>query len=255
MTPKPPRFQTLRVLGALMIREMITKYGRSWGGYAWAILEPVGMIAILSLAFSQFIRTPPIGHSFVLFYATGYLPFHFFSEIANSTSTSISVNRPLMHLPMITLLDAILARFFLSLLTLIVVSTIVIGTMPFLVADAVRLDVPIVLISMAAGSILGLGVGTMNSVLFAYIPSWQPIWAIINRPLFIISGVFFTYESMPTHIQNILWWNPLIHVVGQARRGFYPTYEGTYVSYIFLFGVALVCSLLGLPFLPETAVS
>ena len=228
-----------------MIREMITKYGRSWGGYIWAILEPVGMIAILSLAFSQFIRTPPIGQSFVLFYATGYLPFHFFSEIANNTGTSIAVNRPLMHLPMITQLDTILARFLLSLLTLIVVSTIVIGAMPFLVADTVRFSIPIVLISMAAGAVLGLGVGTMNSVLFAYIPSWQPIWAIINRPLFIISGVFFTFESMPAHIQAILWWNPLIHVVGEARRGFYPTYEGAYVSYLYVFGLGIALFVVG----------
>ncbi len=64
-----PKFQTLRVIFALMVREMATRYGRSWGGYFWALAEPVGTIAILSLAFSQFIRTPALGDSFMLFYA------------------------------------------------------------------------------------------------------------------------------------------------------------------------------------------
>ncbi len=228
-----------------MIREMITRYGRSWGGYLWAVLEPVGMIAILSLAFSQFIRTPPIGQSFVLFYATGYLPFHFFSEIANNTGTAINVNRPLMHLPMVTHLDTIFARFILSLVTLIVVSTLVLTALPFFVADVFRLDLSIVVTAMAAGSVLGLGVGTMNALLFAFVPSWKSIWNIINRPLFIISGVFFTFESMPQNLQNLLWWNPLIHVVGEARRGFYHTYEGSYVSLIYVFGLGIALFVIG----------
>ena len=82
--PEPPlapaararavRFQRLRVLFALMVREMGTTFGRSWGGYFWAIAEPLGGILLLSLAFGLALRTPPLGSSFMLFYATGYIP-------------------------------------------------------------------------------------------------------------------------------------------------------------------------------------
>ena len=53
-----PSFANLRVILALMLREMTTRYGKSTGGYIWAFAEPLGMIAILSAVFSMAIRTP-----------------------------------------------------------------------------------------------------------------------------------------------------------------------------------------------------
>ena len=35
---------SLRAVAALVLREMSTRYGRTPGGYLWAILEPLGMI-------------------------------------------------------------------------------------------------------------------------------------------------------------------------------------------------------------------
>lgn len=244
-TSNVPPFQSLRVLAALMVREMITRYGRSWGGYLWAVLEPVGMIAVLSIAFSQFVRTPPIGESFILFYASGYVPFHFFSETSGNTSAAITVNRPLMQFPMVTPLDTVFARFFLSVLTLIVVSLIVFSGIFLVISEPIRLSLAPLVVSMAGAALVGLGVGTLNSVLFPFVPVWRRIWNIINRPLFIISGVFFTFESMPRAIQEILWWNPLVHVIGLARKGFYPTYDGDYISLLYLYGFGLATFLTG----------
>ena len=242
---KAPPYQSLRVLVALMIREMITRYGRSAGGYVWALLEPVGMILVLALAFSQFIRTPPIGESFILFYATGYVPFHMYVETSANTSSAVSLNRPLMQFPMVTPLDAILARFFLSVLTLILVTLIVFVGIAIVVDEPVRPALGPLLTGMGCGAVLGLGVGTLNAVVFPFFPVWRRLWLIINRPLFLISGIFFTYESMPEHIQALLWWNPLIHVIGHVRTAFYPVYDGTYVSLGYVIAVSVGTFVLG----------
>jgi len=50
---------------------------------------------------------------------------------------------------------------------------------------------------------------------------------------------------MPSAVQNILWWNPLLHASGVMRTGFYPTYDAAYVSYGYTYGLAL-----GLIFMP-----
>lgn len=239
------RWQFPRVIGALVIREMITRYGRSWGGYVWAILEPAGMIGVLAFAFSQIIHRPPIGDSFVLFYATGYVPFHLFVETASSTGTAIMVNRQLMHLPMVTPLDAMIARFLLSLLTFIVVSIVVFGGILLFVEEPVAISLSSLALSLCGGALLGLGMGSLNAVLFAYLPSWKQIWAIISRPLFLVSGVLFTFESLPPGLQGVLWWNPLVHVVGEARKGFYGTYQGDYVSLLYVFLVGMIAVLIG----------
>ena len=244
-TARPPRFQAMRVLGALMVREMITRYGRTWGGYVWAIVEPVGMIAVLSLAFAQFIHTPPMGESFMLFYATGYIPYHFFAEISGNTGSAVEVNRPLMQFPMVTPIDAVLARFLLSFLTLIVVSVLVFAGILMLIDEPVRLSLAHLVFSFLGAAVLGLGVGTLNAYLFAVTPAWRQIWGIINRPLFIISGVFFTFESMPETIRTVLWWNPLIHAVGEARMGFYPAYGGDYIALPYLYACGIGGFVLG----------
>lgn len=240
-----PRGQSLRVLFAMIMREMNTRYGRTWGGYVWAVIDPVGMILLLSLAFSQFIPAPPLGESFVLFYATGYLPFHFYLEISNSTSDAVRFNKPLMQFPAVTPLDAVLARFCLSVLTLIVVNAVVLGGIAVFFGWPRGIDPAWILAAMGIAAILGLGIGVLNCVLFAFFPVWQRIWAVINRPLFLISGVFYTFESMPSDIQALLWFNPLVHVVGVMRRGFFPTYDANFVSFAFVLGLGLGCFVLG----------
>jgi len=243
------RYLSLRVIGALMVREMITRYGRTWGGYFWAILEPVGVILILSLAFSQVIHKPAIGSSFIMFYATGYIPFHFFLETSINTGGAVSLNRQLMLLPAVTPLDAVIARFLLSILTLIVVASIVFSGLLILIDDQVSLSLDSLFLSLSCGAIVGLGVGTFNSVVFSFVPSWRQLWGIISRPLFIISGVFFTFEQMPEGVRQVLWWNPLVHVVGESRKAFYASYEGAYIALWYPLGFGLFFLLVGAAFL------
>ena len=47
-----------RTVVALILREMATTYGRSAGGYVWAILEPVLGVALLSVVFGMALDIP-----------------------------------------------------------------------------------------------------------------------------------------------------------------------------------------------------
>jgi capsular polysaccharide transport system permease protein len=72
------------------------------------------------------------------------------------------------------------------------------------------------------------------------------VWSILTRPLFLISGIFFLFDAMPDQVQDFIRFNPLIHVVGMMRAGFYPTYDAGYVSVIYVLLVALVTFAAGL---------
>ena len=240
-----PRFQALRVISALMVREMNTRYGRSWGGYFWAVAEPVGMIAMLSLAFSQFLRSPPLGSSFMVFYASGYIPFSFYITINQITSSAVSSNRPLMTFPMVTPLDAVIARSVLQFLTMIVVTVIIVIGLGLLTGDRISISLREFMLACVAGSILGFGGGTLNVVLFSFFPVYKNIWGIISRPLFIVSGIFYTVESMPAGVQSILLLNPLVHVTGEAHKAFYPVYDGDFVNLWYPIGLGVFMFLLG----------
>ncbi|SMY09236.1 Polysialic acid transport protein KpsM [Flavimaricola marinus] len=241
--------RTARTITALMLREMGSTYGRSPGGYLWVIAEPIGVILVLSIAFSLMLRSPSLGTSFMLYYATGYMPFSIYTELANKTQSALNYSRPLLAYPGVTWLDAVLARFFLNLITGATVSAVLFtGILTFVDTQTV-LDIGPILTGMGMAACLGLGVGTLNCVLFGLFPIWRQLWGVATRPLFLASGILFLYEDLPSIAQDILWWNPLIHVVGWTRTGFYTTYHASYVSLTYCFGLGLGLLALGLIFL------
>lgn len=242
----PTRFSALRSIAALMLREMGSTYGRSPGGYLWAILEPLGAITVMAVAFSLILRNPPIGTSFILFFATGHLAFSLYGTIAQKVQTSLRYSRALLAYPRVTWLDAVLARFLLNGLTELTVFALVMTGILMIQDTHAILDIVPILQSLGVAALLGLGVGLVNGLLSGLIPLWPSLWGIVTRPLFIASGVLFLYESMPPVVQSVLWWNPLIHVTALMRSGFYTTYDPAFVSLPYCCGVALVLIAAGL---------
>ena len=249
--PLPPgtgvnrRFATLRAVIALMLREMATRYGRSPGGYLWAVLEPLGAITVMAVGFALIVRHPPLGSSFILFFATAFLPFSLYMNISNHVSRAIEFSRPLLFYPAVTWVDAVLARFVLNMLTDLLVMAILLGSFLAMTGARVILDIGPILESVALGAFLGLGIGVLNCALIGLFPVWMQVWSIANRPLFLVSGVLFLYEDLPQSIQGLLWFNPLLHITGLMRQGFYPTYTGAYISGTFVVLVAAVTLFLG----------
>jgi capsular polysaccharide transport system permease protein len=235
---RKPKLQRLRVIAALILREMAASYGRSWGGYVWAILEPAAGIALLAVIFSLALRHPPLGTSFVLFYATGVIPFYLFSSVANTVGSSIQANRGLLTYPVVSALDTIIARLVLETLTFSVVAAILFPLIVTFDRAVVQVDLLPMVVALTLAAALGLGVGMMNAVIGAYWPTWKNLWAVLRRPLFIMSGILFIFADVPQPFQDWLWWNPLVHVVGEMRLGFYATYDGDYISWFYVLVVA-----------------
>lgn len=243
------RFASLRTIVALMLREMATSYGRSPGGYLWAVLEPVLGIALLTLIFSAGFRAPAIGISFPLFYATGILPMLLFTEMAGKVALSLLFSKPLLAYPAVTYVDALIARYLVNLMAQIMVFYVVFTGILLLFETRVTPDFGRVVEGVALTALLALGVGVMNCFLFTIFPIWQRIWSILMRPLFIISCVFFLFETVPQPYRDLLWYNPLIHLVGILRNGFYGSYEAAYVSELYVIGLSLGLTTAGLVFL------
>ncbi|MEP5731307.1 MAG: ABC transporter permease [Sulfitobacter sp.] len=250
-TSKPLRpqirpYATLRAIGALILREITTTYGRSPGGYIWAILEPAAGIALLTLVFSIGFRTPPLGTSFALFYAAGILPLMMYTDLSSKLAQTIQFSRALLTYPRVTFVDALIARFVLNFLTQMMVHFIVIGFILLMLQPTTTLDHSKIGQAYVLTAALGIGIGTLNSFLTLAYPIWNTAWAILNRPLFLISCVFFIFESVPQPYSDYLWYNPIVHIVGLMRDGFYPFYQPTYVSIAYPLGIAAITTVVGL---------
>lgn len=240
------KFRSLRAIAALVIREMTTTYGRSPGGYFWAIAEPVAGIAVLSMIFGLIARTPPIGVNFQIFYATGLLTFMYYRELESKITTSIRFSKSLLFYPSITYVDAVIGRFILAMITQLLVFYILVSLILAIWVTRTYIEPKFILTAFAAGSVLAAGVGMVNCVLISFFPIWERLWVVVNRPLLLVSGVIFVHEDVPQPWQDYLWYNPIVHVVGQMRRGFYPSYQGEYIELMYPIGIGMVLMVVGL---------
>jgi capsular polysaccharide transport system permease protein len=229
------------VVTALVLREM----GSKEGGYLWAIAQPLGGILLLSIVFSLALRTPPLGTSFMLFYASGMIPLTTFRTMSTAISNAITSNRGLLTYPVVTGLDAVLAKFLLTMMTQVVIGVILFVVIIWAAGVYVNLDLGAVSLAMLLAGLLGLGIGTLNCVLFGFFPTWKKVWSVLTRPLMFVSGVLHTFEAAPPAFQKILWWNPVVHIVGVMRAGFYGTYDTSYISIPYVLGVALTTLVIG----------
>lgn len=236
----------LRSVGALILREMSTTHGRSAGGYLWAFVQPVALIAMLTIVFSLFLRSPSLGTNFVLFYTTGLLPLRIYQEVAKSLGGALSFNRALLGYPRVTFADSILARGILAVLTQLMVFGTVMGLIFVFLDVREILDYGPIVAALALAVALGVGAGVMNCFLFTLLPSWSIIWGVITRPLIFVSGIFYIYEELPPQAAALLWYNPMLHVTGLMRRGVYATYDAAYVSIPYVAAFALIPLVAGL---------
>ena len=158
---------------------------------------------LLNIAFSLTVRQPPLGTNFALFYATGIIPFFLFTGVSGAVASAIATNQGLLHYPVVSPLDAVFGKFILNFLTMLVVGVLL--TRPgssSSTALPVTLDPVSALTGFPLIGLLGLGIGTLNCVLFGLFPTWRNVWNVLTKPLFIVSGTFFIFESAPPAFQH-----------------------------------------------------
>ncbi len=244
-----PSFASLRTIAALMLREMTSTYGRSPGGYIWAVLEPALGLLVITLIFSIGFRSPKLGTNFAIFYASGLLPFFMFMNVSMKVQQSINFSKQLLSYPRVTFVDALLARLFLTIIIQSIVGVLIFTFIRTMYETRTILDLGHILNAYAMATAIGMGVGMLNCVLVSRQAIWASIWSVITRPLILISGVIILHDTIPQPYRDWLSWNPLVHVVGESRRGFYYSYSADYVDVAYAYGFALVTAMIGLRFL------
>lgn len=235
-----------RVIGALVLRETRATFGTSQLGYLWAIVTPAAGVSLLVAIFASIGRQPPFGSSLALFFATGYLTLEFYRKLSSSLMTTFDANKALLTYPVIKETDTLFARFLLISATYLVIMALFYSV---LIACGLA-DLPRhpdqLLYAFGAIALLGGGMGTFNAVILSQCSSWQYVEQILNRPLFIISGVFYIPSRLPPEALNILKWNPVLHLIEWVRMGYYPNYNSMVLSRTYVIGCSLVFLLLGL---------
>src|SRR5262245_9176347 len=110
-----------RVLFALMLRNIRTRFFGNGLGYMIAIAWPLSLILIIVAIFSFSGSAAPYGSSVSLFIATGTVPFMIFSYLSRFMMLAVIHARPLLAFPEVKVLDILLASALLEVLAAVFV--------------------------------------------------------------------------------------------------------------------------------------
>lgn len=230
----------------LMQRELRNSRGALPGGILWSFIEPLLTVLLLIAGFSWVLRTPPLGHSYALFFASGFGVFLVFQNTAQAVGNGFAhlKRKGRRWWP-----EALMARGLVNgSIAVVVAVSLALGVIVF-VEHPPMINYARISLAMCFSGLLGAAVGLLNCAMFHILPIWRPIWGITSRVLFLGSGVLFLPETLPHPVQGYFQINPLVHVLGILREGFYTGYQSPYSDATFVALTGLSVTALGLALL------
>lgn len=213
-----------RVICALMLRDIKTRFGGSIWGYLISLGWPLSHIFIVLLINLGMGRLPPFGDSAAIWFSTGIVPFIAFSYMSRFIMMAIFMNRPLLIFPIVNIFDVLVSRALLELLSAGAVILILCVIFVFFNIDFMPMRPVVAFDAMMASFLLGLGVGIINAIIAQAIPVWAIGYNLFNILLWIGSGILFVPDNLPEQIRVPLSYNPVLHCVGWFRAAYYDGY-------------------------------
>lgn len=242
----------IAVVHALILRETRTRFGEQKLGYFWAIFEPVGVILTFYAAFAFVNERAPAGLDLVTFLATGLLPYELIMSTSERIAESINGNRALLYYPQVHRLDLAFARALLEAATLVVVFVLILGGNALRTGELEIHDPLGVLLALGAASLLGTGLGLVFCMAGVVTSFLDRIRGTLLRPLFWLSGIFYSAASLPAELRRYAMYNPIFHVLELLRGAWTRVYDDHYASPGYV--IAWILGLLSVGLLLELAV-
>ena len=235
-----------RVIGALMMRELHTRYGRENIGYLWLIGEPMLLASVIGLLhmnghtdFGSDIRPLP-------FSITGYTIFIMFRGIVNRSEGAMESNAPLLYHRMVTVGDIVLARALIEAAGTFLAFAILIS----LLTGLGLADLPRRPLFLAAAIMYMFWLSLAHSLIIAAISHDNRTVGRFIHPytyfMIPLSGAFVQAEWVPHPYREYLMWLPLPHIFELARYGQFRSANLDYFSFQYLTAICLIGTWVGL---------
>ena len=225
-----------RVIGALFLREVITRYGRHNIGFLWLFAEPM----LFTLGVTALWTATGAGHGsnlpIVAFAITGYSSVLLWRNMPARTVSAIEPNLSLLYHRNVKIFDIFIARLLLeaagatiSFVTLATFFTFLGVIKP--PEDPLKILFAWLLLAWF-GSVLAILIGSLSAQSEIVEKLWHPLSYII----FPLSGAGFLVESLPKMGQQVVLYLPMVHGVEMLREGYFgSTIKAHYdVKYIII---------------------
>ena len=211
------------VIGALVLRELHSRFGRNNVGYLWLIGEPLLLATVIGAL--HFFQPGHLGSTMpaVPMSLLGYCVFIIFRGIFNRAESILESNLPLMYHRMVSLLNISIARVIIE-VSGCSCSLFILMTLAILTGYADPPARPAVLIGAIAWfTWLSFGMALCVTA-FTY---ERPVLGRLVHPfsyfMMPLSGAFVPIDWLPYSVQPIYDWNPMASIFEYARYGLFDS--------------------------------
>jgi len=242
-----------RIIGAVLIQDMRSRYGHSHLGYLIAIAWPLTHIGAVTIAYLLRIGIAPVGDSPTTFIGTGIVPYILCLYPARLLAMAIPQNRQLLNIPLITPLHLIFSRSILETLNAVIVLALFMSVVSLFDVDILPTDTTEASKAVGAAVFLGIGLGFFNVVMCALVGHYFLVFFILTMlVLYLFSGVYMPRTAMPESIREYMVYNRLLHLVEWLRSAYYTSYDAELINksmILWVGGISLTLGLIGERFL------
>lgn len=239
------RVQT-RVIGALMVREMITRFGRENIGFLWLIVEPLLFAGLVAVLWHYAHGDEEHGISVVTFVVSGYMPLVLFRHSVSRSTLLFKVNGSLLYHRQVKIVDFIFVRFLLEFIGHLIgyffigIALILTG-LSSVPADFFYLFVGWFYYSFFALSFCFLlaPLSEMSEVVEKFVP----VTTYIMVPF---SGSFSMVTWLTPGLQSGILYSPPVHAMEMMRYGIFGNAVSPRFDYIYPLAFCSFVTLIGL---------
>ena len=210
-----------RVIGALLLREMLTRFGRHNIGFLWLFVEPMlftlGVTALWTATKAVHGSTLPIA----AFALTGYSSVLLWRNMPSRCIGAIAPNLSLMYHRQVKVMDIYCARLLLEGSGATI--SFVILSLGFISIGWI--EPPEDVLKVIGGWLMLAWFGAALAVLLGTLSEQSEIVEKLWHPsaylLFPLSGAAYLVDALPKAAQNIVLYLPMVHGVEYVRDGYF----------------------------------
>ena len=225
----------------LVQRDVVARYKRSVLGVAWTMLQPLGMMLVISIVFSQLFHRVE-GYSVYLL--SGLIAFTFFSQTTSAVIRQMVWGSTLLRKIYMPQTSFALSAIGTGLVN-IAFSMIPMMAIAFIVKIPIRWSWLFLPVSMFILAAFTLGAGLIISTLAVFFPDVSEMYEIVLRAWMYLTPIIYPIDIIPENLRKWFMLNPMYYYVQLFRL---PIYEGTLPSMQTLMvsaGFALIILVLG----------
>ncbi|MDP8222690.1 MAG: ABC transporter permease [Candidatus Lernaella stagnicola] len=242
-------FGQRRLLWSLVLLDLRKRYGASFGGFFWSVINPLLQILVYTVVFGYILAVNVGGNegtaNYGVFLFAGMLPWIAFSEAVQKSSTVILENKDLVkqvRFPVIMLpLQVLLSSFLHELIALgiFIVILVLLGQPPPLFAFGLIFIFPLQLM-------LTLGLAVIVAAFHVFYKDVGQFIAAVLTLWFFATPIIYPISLIPEWLQRFYYANPLTPLITTYRSVLLGNEIPNFGAFIYMCVFAFVVFILGM---------